>query len=303
MAIVNRRLLHAQHRGATAATANINGVAAGGLMSASIQCGYDDIITAGADGYSFPEVDRLTQFVRGTIQCQDWVDVLDVLKGAVGSYVFYERESGLATWTKHQINDPYIHSASFNLTHRGRGNVNFGFECWASDTGIGFSDIWKRTTGQALPAKTLAYEPSVEITAGAHGATTFYHTLNLSLNINSQPTRASHDGDVGYTAVDLVWGGVPISGTLAIQDSNTMLTLLGNAEANLVFTVKQAQGAANKTLTIKNVLFTNMGSTSSAGPGYTPYTLDFVVNSDQAIPLGYDTDKPFAGDTAAITIV
>ena len=97
MATTNKRLHKAYHGGAATSTANINGISAGGLVSAAISQGYEDILSTPADGKSFPQVDRLTQFVRGVVTCQDWTTVISVLNGTVGTYVFYVLESGTST--------------------------------------------------------------------------------------------------------------------------------------------------------------------------------------------------------------
>ena len=304
MALVNKRLLHAQFRISDAASDSVNGIDVGGLMSASIQAGFDDVITAGADGFSMPEVDRLTQFVRGSVNTQAWTLILDILAGTVEKYQFYERESGAASYRVNQFRNPYIHTASINLAHRGRADCAFSFECWASDVDIGVSELW--ITSDAISDSTVAsaitYAPGLEIEACTHTAAV-YHVLGFSMSIAGQLSKASGDSDVGYTALDIVWGGQPISGSLTIQDSDRYLSLLTSAKADLVLTVKQAQGAASKTLTIKDVIFTGLDSTSNAGPGYTGYTLSWVQNSAQASRWGYAANKPFLGDNAGVTIV
>ena len=291
-ATTNNRLHAASHGGATATTAIINGTDPGGLMVASIQAGYDNIITAPSDGYTFPMSDRFTEFVRGSVTSQDWTELILMYLGTIGTYVFYEKESGTqtapdettATYTLHTLLAPVIHTASLNLAHRGRGTFSFGFECKAADTDDGIAEEWVILAAQAKPAAATAYAPALEITAAVH-TVPFYHVLGLTLNWSGQLTRFSGDGDTGYTAVDTIWGGVPITGTITVQDSVTMLTILANAEADLVLTVKQAQGAAAKTLTIKNVVFTNVSSDSSADGSYTAYALDFYSNSDATTPL------------------
>ena len=303
MALVNKRLLHAQFRQSDAATDTVNSVDVGGLVSVSIQAGFDDIITGPADGFSMPEVDRLTQFVRGTVNTQAWTLILGILAGTVEKYFYYERESGAATFRMNSFRKPYIHAASINLTHRGRADCSFSFECQASDVDIGVSDLWVTSDAIALaqaPA-AIAYAAGLEIMTCTHSAA-IYHTLGFSMNIGGQLSRASADSDVGYTAVDIVWGGQPISGSLTIQDSDRMRALLVEAKQDLVMVIRQAQGGAQKTLTIKDVIFTSLDSTSNAGPGYTGYTLNWVQNSPQATKYGYTTNKPFLGDAAGVTI-
>ena len=303
MALVNQRLLHAQFRQSDAATDTVNSVDVGGLVSVSLQAGFDDIITAGYDGFSMPEVDRLTQFVRGTVNTQAWILILDILAGTVEKYFYYERESGTATFRMNSFRKPYIHAASINLAHRGRADCSFSFECQASDVDIGVSDLWVTSDAIALaqaPA-AIAYSAGLEIETCTHNAAV-YHVLGFSMSIGGQLSRASGDSDVGYTAVDIGWGGQPISGSLTIQDSDRMITLLTEAKQDLVLVIKMAQGAASKTLTVKDVIFTSLDGTSNSGPGYTGYTLNWVQTSLQATKYGYDTNKPFLGDTAGVTI-
>jgi len=303
MALVNKRLLHAQFRQSDAATDTVNSVDVGGLVSVSLQAGFDDIITAGYDGFSMPEVDRLTQFVRGTVNTQAWTLILDILAGTVEKYFYYERESGTSTFRMNSFRKPYIHAASINLTHRGRADCSFSFECQASDVDIGVSDLWITSDAIALAQApvAIAYSAGLEIMTCTHSAA-IYHTLGFSMNIGGQLSRASADSDVGYTAVDIGWGGQAISGTLTIQDSDRMITLLTEAKQDLILVIRQAQGAAFKTLTIKNVIFTSLDSTSNSGPGYTGYTLNWVQTSPQASKYGYDTNKPFVGDVAGVSI-
>ena len=81
-----------------------------------------------------------------------------------------------------------------------------------------------------------------------------------------------------------------------------MRTLIAAGEEDLALTVKQAQGATAKTLTLKNCLFTGLSSSHGSGPGYRGYSLDFVLNGDMTTAYGYNTDKPLSGDTAIITV-
>ncbi len=302
----NKRVLQPQFRISDAASDSVNGVDVGGLMSASVQAGFDNVITAGADGFSMPEVDRLTQFVRGSVQTQAWTLVLDILAGTVEKYFYFERESGTPHFRLNEFRKPYIHTASINLAHRGRADCSFSFECFASDSGIGVSDLW--ITSDAISDSTVAsaitYAPGLEILSANHGTESdIYHCTAFSMTIAGQLSLASGDSDVGYTAVDIVWGGQPISGSLTFQDSDRFKSLLLADKSDLKLVVKQAQGAANKTLTIKDVIFTNLDSASNAGPGYTGYTLAWMQNSAQATGYGYATNKPFVGDAAGVTIV
>jgi len=309
MAIVNNRLLHAAHLSDLSDVAGIiNGIDAGGLMSASIQAGFDDVIAAGYDGFSMPEVDRFTQFVRGSVITQDWIEVLNILAGTVSRYTFYERNSGGPTFRRNELQWPYIHAASINLAHRGRADCSFNFECWFDNTNSDISKIWTTSDliSDSTVSDTIAYSPGLEIETCIHdpgvGDSDIYHVLGFSMTIAGQLSRASADSDVGYTAVDIGWGGQPISGTLTIQDAERHHTLLAAGKADLILVIKMAQGAASKTLTVKDVVFTNLDSTSNSGAGYTGYTLNWVQTSLQATGYGYAADNPFVGDAAGVTI-
>jgi len=296
MATVNKRAGKAQ-------AAVINGVDAGGLMVAAIQAGFDDILQSPADGLEIPLIDRATEFVRGSINSQDWVHLVDLLTGVVGTYVFYERKSGVAVATgyiKHTLTAPVIHRCGINLTHRGYGTANADFECKPADETKGVADMWQLADTQAAPSYISAAR-GLEITACVHDATlTVKHVTGLDFVIAMLMSKASQDGDVGYTAVDAELGGIPPTGTLRFQDSSvkdesTELMaeqLLAAAAGDLVLTVKQSQGATAKTVTIANVVFDSIDTAPAAGTPYTEYSMPFRVANDADTPLTLaGTDK------------
>jgi len=311
MATVNNRIMKPQ-------ASVINGVDAGGTMIARIASGYDDVNQTPLDGLDIPLVDRLTEFVRGSLTCQDWVHIIDLLTGTVGTYVFYQRKSGTAVATgfiKHTITNPVIHRAALSLIHRGYGTINADFECKAADESKGISDMWGQTDDQAAPSYISAAR-GLEITACAHNSVDIYHTIGLDFEIAMQLMKASADGDVGYTAVDAELGGAPQTqnrafgdpggispmGTLTFQDASITdgnilaQDLIAASAGDLVLTVKQAQGAAAKTVTIANVVFTGIDASPSADGGYTDFSMPFVVANDADTPL------TLAGDNKIITI-
>jgi hypothetical protein len=89
MATVNKRVGLPQ-------AVTINGVDAGGAMVARIQEGYDNILRSAPDGLQVPVKDKEAEYVRGEIVTQDWVEAVNLLTGTVGTFVFYERKSGVA---------------------------------------------------------------------------------------------------------------------------------------------------------------------------------------------------------------
>ena len=318
-ATINTRSLQAFHGGALVGTDNFvggTGYSAGGLMSYAMQFGYDDIVVAPADGLSFPEVDRLGQFCRGTITCQDWTEVINVLNNVTTSYVFYSRESGLTSFSKYTLTAPVVYAASFSFTHRGYASCTWNFETRAASEAVGFSAAFgvDNATGTA-PAATLTTARGIEITAAQHATDTtdINHVTNLTCNIAGRLVKASQDGDVGYTAVDVVWGGAPMGGSITFQDSadsNVVkaVTLAGLAEEDLTVTIKQSQ-AGSKSLVLKNCVFTDGAANYTNDGTYAGYTMNFILNSDQTTPIGTAgdgaggvTDYPYTGDTAGITI-
>ena len=292
-ATVNKRSLQAYHGGAAVSTAVINGIAAGGLMSAQIDEGYDDIITAPHDGNNFPTTDRLTQFCRGTITSQDWITMLSVLNGTTGTYVFYEKESGVDTVTKHTLVNPVIFSAAVSLGHRSHGSCAWSFECKAADDTTGFSvgttPFHQVDNGAAAPSAITAKGRSLEMTATTHSGNTINHVIGLDFTLAAQLVRASQDGDVGYTAVDKIYSGTPVSGTITFQESivsdgdTRPQVLLADDPADLVVAVKQEQGGSNKTLTINDVMFTSLGASYDSGTGYRTHTMPFIVSPQSGV--------------------
>ncbi len=59
----------------------INGIAAGGQVSASIAAGYENSIRSAPDGLQLPVIDLDTQFVRGSMTTEDWIHVIELLTG------------------------------------------------------------------------------------------------------------------------------------------------------------------------------------------------------------------------------
>ena len=65
MATVNKRAYSPQ-------AVTINAQTAGGLLTAVIDSGYDNVLRTPPDGLVVAVVDREIQFVRGSIVSQDW---------------------------------------------------------------------------------------------------------------------------------------------------------------------------------------------------------------------------------------
>ena len=285
----------------------INGIANGGLVTHRIQAGYDNILQNPVDGLELSMADFITEFVRGDFTSQDWVHIIELLTGTVGTSVFYERKSGTAEasgYIKHTLNNPVIHKMTLVIQHRGYGNISGSYECRAADETKGITDMWVKTDSQNAPTYVSAAR-GLEITACALGILNVYHVTRLELTIEMSMSKSSQDGDVGYTAVDVFVKSA--YGTLTMQDAEIATSqakavqLLKAARGSLVTTIKQSQGATAKTLTIAGVKFTSAGHNTSApdaggNPNPDEFSVPFIVTNDVT------TQLTLAGTNKIVTI-
>ena len=285
----------------------INGVDAGGTLRANIAQGYDNTMRSSPDGMQGPPLrDRETEFTRGTIVTQDWPEMLNLLTGAVGTLVFYQVQSGVAApnnYRKHTIINPVIHNASITFTKGGYAECSYAFECRAADETKGFLDQWTKLDGQTAPTYLSAARGGWRIVSGSHGGVNIFHTLGFEFAIAMRLRKASNDGDVGYTAVDVDVEGMTCGGSLSFQDGVLVTTnsldqrLAAAARGDLVLVVKQGGGAASKTITIAKVEFDNVGQDDSSDKDYNEYTGSYEVANDTGVHL------TLSGANKIITIV
>lgn len=290
MATVNKRVAIPQ-------AMVINGIDAGGAMSIAIQAGHDNVIQTTPDGLQVPLKDKEVEFIRGSFVTQDWIHAIELLTGTVGTYVFYERKSGVAEATgyiKHTITNPVIHRANLRLNQRGYAALAVSFECRAADEAKGFADMWGQEDSQAAPSYVSAARGGYRVVSAAHGGSIdIYHATAFDLTLMMQLAKACNDGDVGYTAVDARLDGLRCSGSLSFEDTEISspggqmksLQLLAASRGNLVLALKQSQGASNKTLTVAGVDFDSIGQNSSAESPFTGHTVNYEVSNDTALPL------------------
>jgi hypothetical protein len=273
----------------------INGVSAGGIMSIGLQFGFDQVVNSPADGLGVPVYDKQTQFCRGNVRSQDWVHLIELLTGTVGTLICYERKSGAAEasgYIKHTVNNPIVHQMALKLSHRAYADIAATFECKAADETKGFDDMYTQLDAQAAPTYVPAAR-GLEMTAVLLGGSlAISHVTGLDLMIKLPVGKASSDGDVGYTAVDQIINGMTASGSLRFQDSSISTTILSQrllaaVVGNLVLTVKQSSGATAKTLTIARVDFTNVSDekNNDVQNPYTEHVANFVINNDPSTPL------------------
>jgi len=293
MATANKRLRKPQ-------ALVINGVDVGGVMTAVIQQGYDNSLSSAPDGLALPIIDRETQFTRGTVTTQDWVHAVDLLAGAVGTYVFYERKSGTTAATgyvMYTITAPVIHNVSLTLSKGGYMTCTFAFECKAADETKGIGDMLTMTDTQAAPTYISAARGGYRVSATTHGAVSVHHITAFNFSLAIPIVKACNDSDIGYTCVDAELTGMAASGSIGFQDGEITTSLLKAQNlltadpADLVLTVTQGQGATAKTITISNADFSGYGSQSDASAPFTGFSADFDVANDADTPLTLEGDN------------
>jgi hypothetical protein len=298
MATVNKRVYSPQAQ-------VINGVDAGGAMSAIIDEGYDNVIRSAPDGLAVAVVDRQVQYCRGTVVSQDWIHMIDLLTGTVGTYVFYERKSGAAAATgyiKHTITNPVIYKARIAANAQGYMTVSFDFECKAADETKTIADMHTITDSQAAPTYVSAARGGYRVETCVHGAVSIYHVTAFDFEIAMQLLKACNDADIAYTAVDAREDGMSAQGSLSFQDAEVTVAKLKcqdlalAAAGSLVLTVTQSQGATDKVITIARVIFNTAQPSSRSGGDFSEYRAGFEVTNDPATPL------TLAGANEIITI-
>ncbi|MFA5187044.1 MAG: hypothetical protein WC551_11230 [Patescibacteria group bacterium] len=285
----------------------INGVDAGGPMTARIQAGYETILSSSPDGLQTPIKDRATQFVRGSVTSHDWIEAANLLAGTVGTLVFYERKSGAAAATgfvKHTITAPVIHNMRLSITKDSYAVVSYDFECRFASEAATIATTWAMTDSQAAPTYVSSARGGYRISAAAHGGVSIYHVMSAEFGISIPLLKECNDADLGYTAVDAdLEGGMACGGSITFQDAEItasklkLVDLLAAARGSLVLTLTQSAGATAKTLTIAGVIFTGGSENAQARADQAnPFTAEFQVSNDVT------TQLTLAGDNKILTI-
>lgn len=280
---------------------SINGIDAGGLMTANIQKGFDNIMKSSPDGLQIPLRDREVQFCRGTIVTQDWVHAIALLTGAATTCIFYERKRSVAVATgfiKHTITNPVIHRFTLKISKGGYATVSFDFECLAADPTKTIADMHAYLDAQAAPTYIAAARGGYRITSLLHGAQAIKHVMDLTVSIAMPLVKACNDGDIGYTCVDAELDGLTVNGSITFQDAAITTTVMLEralvlaTRASLVATIVQGQAAVAQLLTIAGVVFDSVSSNSNAAAEFTEYTANFDVANDITTQLTLaDTNK------------
>lgn len=294
MATVNKRTKQPQ-------AMVINGVDAGGKMQARIQEGYDKRMSSSPDGLEVPLKDKSVEYVRGSVTTQDWIHFVDLLTGVVGTYVFYERKSGVAPATgyiKHTLNNPVIYNVRM-LIYSGANNttyatITFDYECRPADETKGIADMHEILDSQAAPAYITAARGGLRIESTVFGSgpgITVYHATSFEFSILMNLVKACNDSDVGYTCVDAELENMICSGSISFQDSEIVSAklkaqqLITASRDTLVITVRQSGGATSKVITIAGVDFVSAGTDSDVMTEFTSHRADFEVTNDTSTQL------------------
>jgi len=262
----------------------INGVDAGSAMSARVQAGYETILSSSPDGLQTPIKDRVTQFVRGSVTSQDWIEAVNLLSGTVGTNRMFEKVF-----------------LAFDAQHPGGSIVCDEFYLTEAAT---IATTWAMTDDQAAPTYVSSARGGYRVSACTHGGVSIYHIMAMEFGISIPVLRECNDADVGYTAVDAdLEGGMACGGSLTFQDAEItssklkLVDLLAAARGSLVLTLTQSSGATAKTVTIAGVIFT--GGSEDAGARSdqaNPFSASFEVSNDAT------TQLTLAGDNKILTI-
>lgn len=287
----------------------INGVDAGGGMSARINEGYDNIISSEPDGLRVPVSDREVQFVRGSFGTQDWIEAVNLLTGEVGTYLFYERRSGIAEATgfiKHTLTAPVIHKVNLDFAKGRYMTATADFECRAADPTKTIADMHAMTDSIAAPTYVAPGRGGYRVTLAvlSPGATpiSIYHVTAFNLALTLQLVKECNDADIAYTCVDARLDGLTAAGSISFQDSAITSAklkaqdLLLHARASLELTVTQSGGATAKKITIAGVIFESIGGNSDVTKPFSDYSMPFRVANDLT------TQLTFAGTNKILTI-
>lgn len=276
----------------------INGVSIGGLTTVSYEEGYDNTIEASGEGQTFPTKDRRGQYCRGSIGCQDYTKMLEILTATLDDFVVYERISGAATFLKHTFTNPVVSAVSLKISNNQYSGITTKFECRASTATDTVSAMHATESAQTLPSATTTEYGGYQISSVVLGSLSISHATAVTLDLSATVIKSFGDDDLAYTAVDRIDDAIAASGSLSFEAgfvTNSMISqqLLLAAVGNLVITVKKAGGATNKVITIKNVMFSG-NSANAAQKAYTNNSAKFTIAGNESLTL--------TGATAAIII-
>ena len=264
---------------------NLNGVALGGLATIRFTAAYRAVVVSTPDGaFGAEDVDRAGLAVGVQIVCADVTQARNALTAAVGDTTFSGKESGANTWHDYTVPGIVLTGMNLSITKAADAQLTLdGVVRFPSGT-ADLDDILTVTGGGgAAPSLTYPvrlFRPfNAAFDAGYAGSPISpLHVESVQLALAAQVNEDFADADIGHTAVDIV-GWQPLQVSLVHRDaqippgdpSHISSKLMGAARGKLTVQLKGRGGAADKTLTVENLLWT--GLTQEDKADYTDFTL------------------------------
>jgi len=269
MAITNHRTYDAQ-------AVKASGVALGGATRITIDHGYDAIARQRFNARQGNAViSRKGMFVRGSLSCLDVTKFLSVLTAApedADDYLtFYSKQDGLGVATYHGRNLLRPRYTSFGLTvpePPAPSSMEIGFEClWikADDSAAtGFEEVDAPVTASESAVNALRTNPELvgPVIAATFDGDTIDHRDQFGLRLEFEVRRARNTDFAGPDSLVPVLSGVTWnlqhkSNQILTTPNRTLMEELLEADpGDLVVTLQKINGAANKTMTLHNAMFT-----------------------------------------------
>lgn len=262
----------------------LNGVAIGGLATIQFNATYGNVIESASDGaIGAEDVDRAGLAIGVTISCTDVTKVNAALVAAVGNTIFWGKESGAATYHKYTVPGIVLTGMNLNLSKVVDATLQLTGRVRLADGAKDLDDVLALTAADAgaamvstYPARlyrpnTASFDPE-----GADPAIAPIHVESVGLSLAANVLEDFSDTDIGMTAVDIGgWRALQVTlghrDTKAESPSHINAKLMGAARGVLTVVLLGRAGAANKTLTANNLLWT--GSTQQDRADYSEFTL------------------------------
>jgi len=252
---------------------SFNGEAVGGLASLGFDGGYQDVPESDGDGaVGAEDVDRAGLRVAWNLATTDVAKVNALMAAAVGNTEFSGRESGLATYRDYVVPGLVPIGFTLNLPKATDAVLTLNGLVRFATAATDLDDIFAATAAQPAPTKTYParlFRPhTVSYADDPAVAPTHLESINLSLAAQRVHEDYS-DTDIGETAVDVgPWAALKIALVLkdysvsGTSDMAAKLMMAATGKA-LTATLSGRGGAADKTLTVNNVIWTGHNKTKA----------------------------------------
>ena len=268
-----------------------NGVAIGGVAQIVLSAGQQTAVVSNPDGAEMAEdVDVIDLGASYTMECSDLAKVNALLAAADGDAVFQGKESGTQTFQNTTIGggggDIIITGADVTIPRNADGSLRISGVCRFADGAKTLSDLITLLGGQV--AGTLTYPErlyrvhSVSFDPdGAPGAILPIHAESVGFSISAQALQSAGDDDIGMTADKFGYGVLNV--TLTHRDrgivtgSDISAQLLGAGRGVLTAELSGRGGAADKTLTVNNLVW--QAADETKGKDYWTFALRGIAGS------------------------